>query len=198
MPEHRHHPTIIIKTTSPAQGKNLKTSPTYSFDKTNFKKLNELLLNINWHDELSFNIDGSNFDDILKRFYGIISNLISETVPKHIRKKQSGPPWNSPTLCWLKNRKNRLLKKYKKSCNPTIHYKYLVARSKFNIENSKSYKSYLSKIKSNINKNPKMFYNFVNSKRKVTSYPTAMNGILYSDDAVIFNVLADFLFLQDT
>ena len=120
--------------------------------------------------------------------------FISETVPKNIRQLKSYPPWNSSTLSWLKNRKNRFLKQFKKTNNPSTHYQYLIARNKFNMENRKCYQSYLAKVRCNINRNPKQFYNFVNSKRKVSSYPTAMkmNGVLYSGDSVISNVFADF------
>ena len=193
-PEDRHHPTIGIMTSFYKVDKASKSTSTYCYKKTDFDKLNELLSNVNWYEVLSFNNDGSNFDNILQRFYSIISSFISETVPMSKNKTNCGPPWNSATLRWLKNRKNRLFKQFKITQNPTYHCHYLIARNKFNMENKRCYNSYLFKVKSNIRRNPKLFYNFVNSKRKVTTYPTTMkmNGILYSNDADISNVFAGF------
>lgn len=193
-PEDRHHPTLHICTPFPIKksGKNVREC--FCFNRTNFAMLNQLLINIDWTNILTPKIDGSDFEIVIQEFYSILKTCISACTPVIRIVSSNRPPWFSNTLSWLKNKRNRLHNKFKRSKSSFDRSQYLIASSRFTIENKKCYEKYVNKIKSNIKTNPKLFFKFVNSKRKVSSYPSTMkfNDTTHNNDAEIANIFAEF------
>lgn len=194
IPEDSHHPTLIISTPFPKKKSVQNTSETLCFTRTNFSYLNHLLSSINWFETLSFRNNGNDFEMVIHKFYAVINSFVSASTPTIKRVIVNRPPWFTNTLSWLKNRRNRLHKRYIKTKSAMDRSLYIIASSHFYSENKKRYDCYVSKIKHNLSKNPKMFFNFVNSKRRVSSYPTTMkfNDTTYSSDADIANIFAEF------
>lgn len=91
-----------------------------------------------------------------------------------------------------------MFKKYKQSSTSVNYAYYSLARHKYNSLNSKCYLDYLQKMKRHIKCNPKSFFQFVNSKRKVSSFPRCMKygSIECSDNAGISNLFAKFFQLS--
>lgn len=192
-PEDRHHPTIEINCDCSFLRVSKKiTKKNFCFYKTNYIHLHRLLSRINWVDELSRYDD--DFDSCLNTFYSLINDCFTKSVPKTMPIKSTGPPWNTRYLIRLKNKKNKMFKNYKKYGTSIAYMKYTLSRSKFNIANQCAYNNYLCKVRNNLKKDPKSFYNFVNSKRRSTDFPQIMKfgNIESAEDITISNLFADF------
>lgn len=196
-PEDNHHPTICISFSIPlpqtssacAVGDSLR----YCFKRCDFDCLNSLLLTVDWNAICNCS-SVEEFDCVVNKFYDILFEFVSRTVPREPAITKKYIPWSSRELCRLKNLKSKLFKKFKRTGSNADYGRYSVARHKFNIESSKCYKSYLLKVRDNFKNDPKSFYNFVNLKRRTSSKPSRIrnNGIEFSDDQSIANCFADF------
>lgn len=193
-PEDRHHPTIEIIFSYSYSHTNDKPTleKQFCFKKTDYQLLNTLLSQINWIELFSNYND--NLDLSITTFYNLLHDCFLDSVPKILPSKSTGPPWNTKYLSKLKNKKNKMFKKYKDKNTPINYKNYSVARSEFNIENNSAYKNYINKMKNNLKDDPKSFYKFVNSKRRSVDFPSTMkyNGLESSDDISISNMFAKF------
>ncbi|XP_059223259.1 uncharacterized protein LOC131997028 [Stomoxys calcitrans] len=193
-PEDVFHPTIHVDV-------NLSTSflrktrlsdidSIYAFSKTDYRKLNTLISEVDWQESLPLN----DLDESIVIFYDILKGCIQKSVPVKCNFIGNWPPWNNNKLRNLKNRKNKLYKKYKKTGTAMDFSKYSVVRSEYNICNKISYNTYLSNIKSQLQVNLKSFYKFVNSKRRSNTFPKVLKfgAIEADDDLSISNMFADF------
>ena len=126
--------------------------------------LNNLIYNTDWHQLLNIQ-NGSPIaiDSMVNTFYNAINSFMDICVPKLPIIKQSGPPWSSRQLSKLKNKKNKLFKKYKDTGFITDYGKYSICRAEYNFLNTSLYNKYINKVKNNFKHNPKSFYDFVNS-----------------------------------
>ena len=92
---------------------------------------------------------------------------MNRCIPKIVKHYKSGLPWGNKQLSSLKNLKNKYHKKYK-ICGSTFYYgKYAVVRAEYNLLNDKLYKQHLNNIKRSFKYNPRSFFKFVNSKKKI-------------------------------
>lgn len=202
LPEDGHHPTIEINISIPTQSTTKPPSnvnrKVFCYKKTNYILLIELLNNTNWQNLLSYSNNNignpTNIDKVIENFYNVMYSYMDQCIPKQFDYKHTGPPWNSKNLTNLKNKKSKLYKKYKKTGSTVIYAQYSVARADYNKANQTCYSSYLDKIKNNFKSDPKSFYNFVNSKRRSTAFPSVMKflDIESGDDLIISNMFADF------
>ncbi|XP_075167479.1 uncharacterized protein LOC142239572 [Haematobia irritans] len=118
----------------------------------------------------------------------------TQCVPKKVIVKSFGPPWNNRNLARLKNKKNKLFKKYKRSGSSSDFTLYVIVRSEFNVENLKAYRIYTTSMKQQLKSNPKSFYKFINSKRRTSTLPNSLKNdtSLAENDVDISNMFADF------
>ena len=176
-PEDNYHPTLEINLyveIRPSFNSN-NNLMVFDFRKADFSKLNELFLSEKWFDYIPFNCGNPQIiEDNVSHFYKVLYKCFKMAIPMIKKENTHGPPWNTKHLCKLKNIKNKHYKKYTKSGLSTDYMKYSISRSIYNSENVKCYKNYLSKMKETFKSNPKYFYKFVNSKRRVTGYPSLM------------------------
>lgn len=193
LPEDVYHPTISICLTLPSVSRSFETITSFCFSKANFTTLEFLLSRVDWNS--CFNSYLSNLDDLVENFYNILLDCISRSVPLlETSTSDRNAPWFSKKLSRLKNSRNRLFKKYKKSGSILDFAKYSVARSSFNLESGNCYRRYLDTLKCQFKSDPKSFYNFVNSKRKCSNYPSSIkvdNVVLVEKDTIA-NAFADF------
>ncbi|XP_075157713.1 uncharacterized protein LOC142230979 [Haematobia irritans] len=162
-PEDRYHPTIILHVAAPNLPRSRYTNSNreYCFAKTNYTILNSLLSAVNWDDIL----DSNDITELASRFYSILQDCISKSVPRIIINDNSGPPWNTRVLSKLKNQKNKMYNQ-----------------------------DYLNRMKDQLRVDPKSFYKFVNSKRQSSGLPTYLKykSSTADNDVDISNIIADF------
>lgn len=194
LPEDVYHPTLELNSFHASEMFNNTPPPSqrmYCFKRTNYDLLKFHISNIDWINMLSRCID---LDESVDLFYRLLDECFSIAIPKVRPITFSGPPWNTKQLSRLKNKKNKFYKLYKKSRSTYNYMKYSIARANYNSTNQICYKNYLRKINNNMKSNPRSFFNFVNSKRRSTDYPTTMKlgDLECSDDLSISNMFADF------
>lgn len=190
-PEDKHHPTLRLSVDTPvvdiSMPRNGDSSLKLNFARTNFDLLRSYL-----HNSLR-DYDGD-LDLRVVNFYNIVNIGFSVSVPPQIVQSETGPPWFTKELRGLRNVRNRLKRKYDCGGSSVYLAKYIVARNKFNILNRKCYSSYISRMKGTLMNDPKRFFGFVNSKRKVVGFPARMsfNGSESSNGADIAYMFASF------
>lgn len=194
-PEDIYHPTLELTCccSFPLQNKNMsKGAKQFCFKKTNFEILHLQISRIDWLEVLSSCND--DLDLCVNTFYHILNDCFLASVPSMFPPKSNGPPWNTKYLSRLKNKKNKLFKNYKKYGTSMDFAKYSVSRSEYTVANRLAYNNYLIKVRHNLKNDPKSFYKFVNSKRRVAEFPSVMKygDLESSDDKAISNMFADF------
>ncbi|XP_075167903.1 uncharacterized protein LOC142240069 [Haematobia irritans] len=191
-PEDLYHPTLIIHVAAPNSLRSRITGSKkeYCFAKTNYNMLNSLLSAIVWDDIL----DSGNITELSNRFYSVLQDCISKSVPRFTVDNNSGPPWKTRVLMRLKNRKNKMFRKFKKSGSSLDFSNYSIARSKYNLENKLAHRNYLSRMKEQLRVDPKSFYKFVNSKRQSNTQPTYLKyqSLTADNDMDISDLFAEF------
>ena len=197
-PEDVYHPTLEISIdveTKPSVRSSVNQEMVFDFTKADYSKLNHLLCSENWFEYIPYNnICPRNIDTILNKFYDGLFKCFKKSIPMTRKKTAHGPPWNTKQLNSLKNLKNKQYRKFKKSGLSIDYMKYSISRSVYNSENIRCYNNYLFKVKRNFKNNPKSFYQFVNSKRRVSGYPSMMKfgDKVSSNDADICDMFAAF------
>lgn len=178
LPEDQYHPAIEISCNIPnvIRNKNsVRREKYFCFKRANYNDLNSLLVNTNWLELLTTPKSKPCFiDEMVDRFYNIMFEYMSECIPKFSLRTITGPPWNSKQLAALKNLKNKYFKKYKACGSHLFYRKYTVLRAEYNQLNMQMYNNYLNNMKSNLLRDPKSFFTFVNSKRKSSGIPNVM------------------------
>lgn len=192
-PEDKYHPTLLLKLDlgidSNVNRSYMPVNQSFNFSRTNFSYLRELLNNVLWP------VFSNDFSDSCTHFYDILFMNFQLSIPITCRNDSSScPPWFTKQLKYLKNRRNRLYRKFKSSGSTTDYFNYSIVMHKCDSLNRKLYNIYLIKMKTRLNSDPKAFFNFVNSKRKVKGFPAALNyrGISKSSDHEIADLFADF------
>ena len=197
-PEDNYHPTLeinILVNTHLAQKTSISDEFVFDFKKADYLKLTQLLSTNNWFQHYpTNNLQPYEIDSIIIQFYDGVFNCFRQSIPMVKKTVLKGPPWNTKYLSKLKNLKNKHYKIYRRTGLTTDYSRYSVSRSIYNSTNNQCYNNYLSRIKRNFRLNPKSFYNFVNSKRRVSGYPPMMKyeNNESSQDTKICDMFADF------
>lgn len=183
LPEDQYHPTLELQldigTKASVNSKN-SSCKVFLFKKCNLDNLNQLLESTEWHSLFPVTLSTeSDLDKAIDNFYSIVLGYLETTVPKVTAQYCSGPKWFTVALRKNRNIKSKLYKKAKKTGLLSDYSKYLLARYHYQRLCKIEYKKYLSKTAINLRKCPKLFWNFVNSKRKSCAYPSCMayNGV---------------------
>ena len=116
-------------------------------------------------------------------------------VPLHCKRKAIvHHPWYDNNLRSIRNRRNGAWKRYCDSLLDSDLSIYQTLCNKFSDILSNNYASYLIKIQSNLNENPKDFWKYINNKRNATGYPFQMSYLdnKSNDPVVISNMFATF------
>ncbi|XP_075150870.1 uncharacterized protein LOC142224978 [Haematobia irritans] len=190
-PEDVYHPTLALSLNVNGSMDKLISQDClrYDFKRTDFSILHDLLSRVIWP-PLTGDLSGC-----LSSFYDEIHYCFRQAVPiSRMSAYTPGPPWFSKELRSLRNRKNRLFKRFK-SVNSNLNYtRYINARYLYQVKSKECYERYLERMRFNLNANPRCFYNFVNSKRNVTSFPNTLRYLdkECSDVHGIANLFADF------
>lgn len=167
------------------------TSQSFNFRKANFDKLNDLIGNINF----DFISNDSNIDVKIATFYEHIRICFSQSIPLLPQKNfTSSPSWYTKELRSLRNRRNKLWKKYLSSKSNLDFNNYVAVYNNFSNLSESVYAIYLIQTQTDLISNPKHFFQFINSKRKSDGYPSTLkyNNFSSSDPKHISNLFADF------
>ena len=151
-----------------AQAQKITKVDKYNYAKADFDGLRDSC-KMNWEDILC--PFSSELEDMWAHFIKELQNRISQYIPKQkdfnaIKKDTWKRPLNS-SLRQLIARKNRLWTRYMETRDATIHKKYKSIRNKVRNETRKLQIEEQRQVASKCKENPKIFWKFINSKRKV-------------------------------
>ena len=165
-----HHPPLTISMpinkpnmTVRSFGDNSKRELNYR--RIDFAAFNDYISSVDWPALLGTN----NVNLMAETFCAVVRSWLSDHLP--YIKRPSSPAWGTRSLRELKRKRNawqRLLR-HRRSAEAKREYKR--SSSEYRRLNSCLYKSYVLKVQTDLRRNPKAFWNFVNSKRKCSSIP---------------------------
>lgn len=153
--------------------KNL--APRYQFLQGNYAKINNDINEIDWIAVLS----GVSVELATSRFYDIIYGIIKIHVPLRMPRSNSFPVWFSPSLIHVFKNKETAWIKWKKYKNRSDYEIFSVLRHRFKILSQECFNKYITSVESNIHKDVKAFWSYVNRQKKNTGTP---NTMFYGDD----------------
>lgn len=167
------HPPILLKY---SYNSNTELSSdglcNYYFLKTNFVGLNEYLKSVDFSP--IFRTEDVNI--AAKIFYNILLVGIEQFVPKsRLKGSPFSPPWLTSDLKKIRNRKNKAWSNYLRHESHENYCNFTSLYNLYKIECELNYNNYLASMASEIKRNPKAFWKFVNSKRKCDQYPNTMS-----------------------
>lgn len=153
----------------------------YCFKKAPFDLIREAISNINF-DTLFTN---KNVDEMVDAFYSTCYGIFDELIPKATLRVNNHPAWYDNTLINLKNRRNRAYQKLLNSRNsnigPSDDSAFLAAKNEFEAYQDELYNGFLQNLALNYKRQPKKFWNYINSKYKKSTLPATM---FYGNDRV--------------
>ena len=168
-----YHPPLgfSLCVDTPVNDKKMTTSMNFNFNKTNFNGLNLFLKNI----DFTLLFCNNNIEQITSAFYEILLEGFKNFVPLERDKDyNSSPPWFTGNLKTLRNRKNKVWRKYLKTKNDNDYSDFKILFNSFKLLLNQSYNHYISDMSTKLKSNPKSFWRFVNSRRKSDEYPSFM------------------------
>lgn len=158
------HPALEVEAYLPDPIKFDEATPVPGLDfrKADFDGLNEALLRYDW----SFLETVNSIDDAIENFTRICNATMSNYVP--LRRPPAKPSWGNFRLKHLKRKRSKALRKYCRTHCMLAKQALIRASNKYRLYNRLLYKRYTSRMQENLRKNPKLFWNFVKSKRNET------------------------------
>ena len=170
VPLDQHHPALElnIDQTLPVQFEDIPDAGSLDFRRADFDSLNVAISQIDWQ----FLESNPPVDHAIAFFNSAINTAFDSCVPLHrpIRK----PPWSNSRLRQLKQLRSSALRKYCRSRCVVLKQQFNRASCAYRIYNRFLYKRHVLRMQDNIRRNPKLFWSFVNSKRKEEGLPVDM------------------------
>ncbi|XP_055538019.1 uncharacterized protein LOC129725807 [Wyeomyia smithii] len=173
-----HHPPLSVSLACPQliRFEELSEIRQLNFSKSDFEGLQRALLAINWENLLNRATD---VDSVVEIFTHTMKQQFTNFVPSfHPRPK---PVWSNRRLRELKRQRAAALRKYVRRRNAMTKLSFTTASSHYKTYNRFLYAQHVLRTQSQLKRNPKRFWSFVNSKRKESGLPS--NMFLRNDSA---------------
>lgn len=168
--EDRFHPALELHLSIPTLNSRSDSldENSLNFNKIDYTTLARLLSEIDWSPLSSC----STLDDAVQFYERSVTSILHRVTPKS-RPKPS-PPWSTPHLLDLKRSRNSASRAYRARKVSTTRQRFFSSANAYRRENDRLYKQYVSRSESNLRRNPKSFWSFVNAKRKHNGLPISM------------------------
>lgn len=159
----QYHPALIINMIQrPRKIVKIKRLTSFNFSKANYPKIHEDLNSINWNDHMRSN---HTVDELIETFYDLIFSVIAKHTPVTIKNSSDFPCWYSRSLIRTLREKDHYHKRFKKYGNPRDYLTFKLLRGRCDKLIDVCLLKFRSDAPEHIRKNPKYFWNFVNSLR---------------------------------
>lgn len=164
----------------------------FDFKKLDYIKLNNLLNQTDW----SFIYNCNNcIDFVVANFYSVLYCYLLDSAPiRKTRKHCLSAPWYNGEIKSLKNQRNKAWYRYKITNSSLDYATYCHIRNRFNSVVNVAQEKYTSDLQNRIKSSPRYFWNFINKKRKNSSYPSSFSFNNYTTHSLpeISNLFAEF------
>ncbi|XP_055523192.1 uncharacterized protein LOC129717344 [Wyeomyia smithii] len=170
LPLDTNHPAlnITIDVTVPVQFEDIGDVPCLDFCRADFESLSIAFSCIDWQ----FLESSPPINDAVEYFNCAINSAIYRIVPP--RRPLRKPAWSNPRLRHLKKQRSTALRHYCKARCPISKHRFNEISKLYRKYNRFLYKRYTSRMQGNLRRNPRLFWSFVNSKRKEDGLPVDM------------------------
>ncbi|XP_053692152.1 uncharacterized protein LOC128740616 [Sabethes cyaneus] len=183
LPVDPHHPPLTITVPTARNNSaaftrvgNDNEKRSLNYRKIDFVALSDYLSSYDW----GILHDYSDVSDMTATFCDIIEQWLNLNLP--FLKPRNSPAWSTVRLRELKRLKNNSQRKYRRLKTTATRQRFKRHSDDYRRLNSALYKSYVLRVQTDLRKNPKNFWNFVNSKRKCSSVP--LNVCLDGTEAI--------------
>ncbi|CAK1603716.1 unnamed protein product [Parnassius mnemosyne] len=139
-----------------------KTLPKYRFSEGKYADINDDIKRVDWASILEV----PSLDTATNHFYEEIYKIIRKHVPLRPIKSKKFPIWFTRPLIHIFKNKEKSWIRWKKFSNQLDYEEYSVLRKRFKQLSAQCFNSYLSKIETSLQKDIKVFWSFVNNKKK--------------------------------
>ena len=161
--------------------------------KADWSGLNELFRHVPW--ECIF--VSNDINEVWNAWVDLVNAAVDQCVPKKSKKKNRFAPWISNDIIKLARKKKRFYKEAKASDNVDLWSKYKKVNNMLKTKCNTARWEYLKDLASNMhdNKECKLFWNYVNSKRKGSNDLTVIkmdNGSTLTDEREISECMNEF------
>ncbi|XP_055522759.1 uncharacterized protein LOC129716939 [Wyeomyia smithii] len=166
-----HHPALHLTTrTTLSDFCCTVDTVCYDFNKADYDSILNILLNINWNEEL----DNDNIDTAVQVFSNIMSYVIDRHVPKRVVPKSKRLPWQTSELQRLKRLKRAALRRYSKFGELSLRDEYLKVNYTYKRMSRECHSNHLRSVQSKLKSDPKGLWKYVNEQRKERELPSTM------------------------
>ncbi|KAJ0183234.1 hypothetical protein K1T71_001210 [Dendrolimus kikuchii] len=174
VPEDFHHPSLVFHFDFTMTDKLTTLSRiVYQYAKGNYDAIRSALSNTDWSSLLH---DG-NVDEVVGKFYTLLYQIRDAHIPQRRKKDYKFPPWYNTALIKLIKEKHKFFTKHKIYGNLCDLATFQLLRERVTEVEKCCYNSYIAKIESSINTNPKVFWSYIKSKRVSNNFPSTMSYI---------------------
>ena len=175
------HEAIVFIINCTLKGKGCKPRMTYSYSKADFNKFRNDLENA----PLTESLVKEDLESSWQSWKNIILNVVDKNVPHRKVTRKYHVPWIDKDVKRLFRKRRKFFEKAKKSNLQSDWNKFRKIRRDTKRLVKLKYKDYLqNNLCEDIKSNPKRFWNFVKSKKKVQNPIPCLkvNGITFTDD----------------
>ncbi|XP_055604798.1 uncharacterized protein LOC129753030 [Uranotaenia lowii] len=139
------------------------------FHRADFDVMNQVLAEIDW----TILQRCTSVDVIVNTFSAIMDDVFDKSVP--MARPPLRPPWTNARLKRLKQLRSKLLRKFTNSRCPLTKLQLNNATRQYRVYNRLCYRRYVDRTQSELRRNPKKFWKFVNTKRKESGLPAQLH-----------------------
>ena len=184
-----HHAMMMVEFLIPTQSNDtIELVPDYK--NANFQEMREKLGSIDWKTDLE-ELDAVHS---WNKFKGTVSSTVDSCVPKKKRRNNSKPLWMQRNVMRVIRKKRRLWKRYSTTQDYQSYLAYKKVQNEATSAIRKAKREFEKKLADNAKKNPKAFYQYLNSRCKVQSKVGPLkdsSGNVHTDDSVQAGLLND-------
>lgn len=142
----------------------------YDFGSSDYSAINDCLCSIDWNMVLS----SPDINVAVSQFYHILNMAIALFVPLKRFRTSQFPKWFSGELRYLITQKKIAHKRYCTTRNVNDYAAFSYLRSRCKILADICYQQYITNLDQLLNRDPKSFWQHLNSKRAVNNIPNTM------------------------
>ncbi|XP_053692173.1 uncharacterized protein LOC128740635 [Sabethes cyaneus] len=164
------HPPLYaaLSCVAPVHFEDLDDDREFDFKRADFESLNEAISAVDWSPLYA----AANVNDSVELLISILTQLFRIYVPPPRPRRK--PPWSNGTLRKLKRERAVALRRYSRNRNAFAQRVFATASTRYKSYNRALYARYVRRTQTNLKNNPKLFWAFVNDKRKESGLPSTM------------------------
>jgi hypothetical protein len=177
-----HHVMMLVEVVVPTKSNDtMELVPDYN--KANFPEMREKLGSINWRADLQV-LDAVNS---WNKFKMTVSSTVDSCVPRKKRRNSSKPLWMQRNVMRIIRKKRRLWNRYTTTHDYQSYLAFKRVQNEATSMIRKAKREFEKKLAASAKKNPKAFYQYLNSKCKVQSKVGPLkdtSGNVHTDDSI--------------